>query len=160
MRLPVRSRSSHKDSGASQTEAIEQAEEDLGVGLGDPFEARDNGTVEPTEKLEALEAQRVGLRLHIGEGIARQPARFEVTEDVHRSLDRAGDHLFAAFRPGRDEARPLRVARGQFRAGRRSRHAPIVRVVPLGCAHLPEKELHALFVGKKLAVQVSRIPVE
>ena len=72
----------HEGARASQTEAIEQAEEDLGVGLGDPFEARDNGTVEPTEKLEALEAQRVGLRLHIGEGIARQPARFEVTEDV------------------------------------------------------------------------------
>ena len=61
----------HQGVRCGQAVAVKQSDEDLPIGLGDPFEPRNNGAVEPTEKRKPFESKRVRLSLHVGEGVAR-----------------------------------------------------------------------------------------
>ncbi len=143
-----------------QFEAVEQQSEDGRIWFRHAFLTGDDGAIEPTEKRKTGESEWIGLRLHVGEGIARQPGRFHGSEDVERSFVDASHHLLAALRPGPDQLGQFGMLSDQFGTRRLGRYAPIVGVVPGGRADLGEEPLHLRLVVEQAAVEVPGVPVQ
>jgi DeoR/GlpR family transcriptional regulator of sugar metabolism len=143
-----------------QAETVEQSSEDGGLWLRHAFPTGDDGAVKPTEKWKFLEAERIGFRFHVGQGIAGQPGFSHLPENLHRPGVDANDHLLAAIRPRPDELGKFGMKGSELGARCRGRNAAVMGRMPGRRTDLGEEPFHLRFVDEQLAVEVPGVPIE
>src|SRR5664280_1871274 len=150
----------HQRRPGGQTEAVEQSHEDGRLRLRHTFATGDDGAVEAAEERETLEAERIGLRLHVGHGVTGHPGLSDRPQHLHGSGKDTTDHLLAAARPCLDLLGELWISGGQLGTRRRGGDASVVRCVPCRRTHLAEEALHLRLVREQPAIEVPGVPIE